>query len=69
MKKLVKVIFILGVVLVVLLVGALLIVPRFIDVQKYKPEIEKKVSDLTGRPFALKGQINLSLFPWIGAKL
>ncbi len=69
MKKLIKGVFILGIFLLILVVGALFVLPRFINVQKYKPEIEKKVSEVTGRPFALKGQINLSLFPWIGVKL
>ena len=69
MKKLIKVVFILGILLLVLIVGALLIIPRFVNVQKYKPQIEKKVADVTGRQFALNGPINLSLFPWVGVRL
>ncbi|MFC1515175.1 AsmA family protein [Thermodesulfobacteriota bacterium] len=53
-------------VLFVLLVAALLIIPRFVDVQKLKPEIEKQVTETTGRPFTLGGDLNLSLFPWVG---
>jgi AsmA protein len=49
-----------------LVVVALLIVPMFVDVQKYKPEIEKKVSEATGRPFSIGGKLELSLFPWAG---
>ena len=55
--------------IVVLIVVALLVIPLFVDVEKYKPQIEKQVSDLTGRPFTLKGKLNLSLFPWAGLYL
>ena len=49
---------------VVLLIALLLIVPQFIDIQKYKPEIEKHASQATGRPFTIGGDLRLSLFPW-----
>jgi len=66
MKRLLKWILIVGGGLFVLVVAALLVVPLFVDVQKYKPEIEKRVSEATGRPFAIGGQLELSLFPWAG---
>lgn len=53
-------------VLLALFVAALLVIPRFVDVQKLKPEIEKQVTETTGRPFTLGGDLNLSLFPWVG---
>ena len=55
--------------IVVLIVVALLVIPLFVDVEKYKPQIEKQVSDLTGRPFTLGGKLSLSLFPWAGLYL
>jgi len=55
--------------IVVLIVIALLVIPLFVDVDKYKPQIEKQVSDLTGRPFTLGGKLDLSLFPWAGLYL
>jgi AsmA protein len=66
MKKVLKWILILGGGLFILVVAALLIVPMFVDVEKYKPEIEKRVSEATGRPFSIGGQLELSLFPWAG---
>ena len=39
--------------LIILLIAALLVIPLFWDVQKYKPEIEKRVADATGRPFSI----------------
>jgi AsmA protein len=52
--------------LVVVVIGALLIIPGFIDVNKYKPELEKYVSETTGRPLSVGGDVRLSLFPWAG---
>ncbi|MFC1822486.1 AsmA family protein [Thermodesulfobacteriota bacterium] len=52
--------------LIVLAILALLLIPLFVDIQKYKPEIEKIVSRTTGRPFTLAGDLSLSLFPWAG---
>jgi len=52
--------------LVVVVIGALLIIPNFIDVNRYKPELEKYVSDATGRPLSVGGDVSLSLFPWAG---
>ena len=55
--------------LIILVIAALLIIPLFVDMQKYKPEIEKKVAEITGRPFAIEGNMDLSLFPWAGVSL
>ncbi|MBW2566622.1 MAG: AsmA family protein [Deltaproteobacteria bacterium] len=66
MKKAIKWVLIVGGGLFVLVVLALLIIPQFLDVQHYKPEIEKQVSEATGRPFTLGGDLDLSLFPWAG---
>jgi len=52
--------------LIILIIVALLIVPKFVDVQKYKPEIEQRVAKATGRPFRIGGNLELSLFPWVG---
>jgi len=58
--------WILGIVvgLVILVVALLLIVPHFVDIQKYKPDIENQVEQATGRPFSIGGDLRLSLFPW-----
>lgn len=69
MKKAIKWVLIVGGGLVVLVLLSLLIIPQFVDVQQYKPEIEKRVSEATGRPFTLGGDLGLSLFPWVGLSL
>jgi len=66
MKKVIKWVAIGGGSLFLLIILAFLIIPKFVDIQKYKPEIEKKVAEAIGRPFTLGGDINLSLFPWAG---
>ncbi|WP_419175994.1 AsmA family protein [Desulfosediminicola sp.] len=55
--------------LALVLVAAILIVPSLVDVQKYKPVIEEKLADATGRKVSLGGDIKLSLFPWVGVSL
>ena len=67
--KAVKWVLIVGAGLFLLVVAALLIVPRFIDVQKYKPHVEKWTSEATGRPFRIGGRLQFSLFPWVGVAL
>jgi AsmA protein len=69
MKKAIKWTSIVLGVLVVLVIAALLIVPMFVDINTYKPEIEKKVSEAIGRPFTIGGDIKLSLFPWAGVAM
>jgi AsmA protein len=69
MKKAIKWVLIVGGGLVALVLLSLLIIPQFVDVQQYKPEIEKRVSEATGRPFTLGGDLGLSLFPWVGLSL
>ncbi|MCK5307309.1 MAG: AsmA family protein, partial [Zetaproteobacteria bacterium] len=52
----------------VLVMGILLAVPFFIDVNDYKPQITKAVENATGRALQI-GEIKASLFPWVGVRL
>ena len=52
--------------LAVVIIAALLIIPMFIDLQEYKPVLENKVVEATGRPFSVGDDLKLSLFPWAG---
>ena len=67
--KAIKWLLILGGGLVVLVIAALLLIPYFVDVNRYKPEIEKQVASATGRPFSIGGDLKLSLFPRAGVAL
>ncbi len=52
-----------------LVVGLIVLVPMFVDVNKYKPEIQNLVTQQTGRSFSLGDDIKLSVFPWVGIRL
>lgn len=69
MKKVLKWGAIICVSLVVLVIAALVIISVVIDVNKYKPEIEKMVSDTTQRPFSIGDDLGFTLFPWAGVSL
>ena len=64
-----KWVLILGGGLVAVVIAALLLIPFFVDVNRYKPEIEKQVAGATGRPFSIGGDLKLSFFPWAGVAL
>ena len=69
MKKVIKWVLLITTISLILCFLAILIIPKFVDVQKYKPLIESKVSEASGRPFTLGGDLKLSLFPWAGLAL
>jgi AsmA protein len=50
----------------VVIIVAMLLIPMFVDVDKYKPVLESKVTAATGRPFSVGDDLRLSLFPWVG---
>ncbi|MBW2090799.1 MAG: AsmA family protein [Deltaproteobacteria bacterium] len=52
--------------LIILCIAMLLLAPRLVDIQKYKPKIEKTVSESLGRPCRIDGDLALSLFPEAG---
>ena len=69
MKNIFKWIFIAGGAFVVIIVAAVLIIPQFVDVKKYKPMIEERVSQATGRSFTIGDEMDISVFPWVGVSL
>ncbi len=69
MKGFMKWVLMGGGVLLVLIVGAIVLIPRFVDVQQYKPMIEELVTEQTGRSFSMGDDIQLSVFPWVGVSL
>ncbi len=66
MKRVLKWVGIFFGVFVLVIIAAILILPRVVDVQKYKPWLESKVSEATGRPMSVAGDVKLSVFPWLG---
>lgn len=55
--------------LVVLVVGAAIAVPLFFDPNDYKPQVTAAVKENTGRDLTIAGDIELSVFPWLGVSL
>jgi AsmA protein len=49
--------------IILFILALLIIIPFFIDLNDYKPEIEKIASDAVNRPFKINGNIKLKLFP------
>ncbi|MFV0437271.1 MAG: AsmA family protein [Desulfopila sp.] len=66
MKKFIKIVA--GIIggLALLVTGAAVVVPRVVDIQKYKPLLLEKISEATGLKVSLGGDLHLSLFPWVG---
>jgi len=66
MKRAVKWMLIIVGGLLVLTIAALLLIPSFVDVQKYRAEIENRVSQIAGVPVTIGGDLRLSIIPWLG---
>ena len=69
MNRIAKWIMITAGALLVLLIAAIVLIPLLVDVNRYKPQIEAKVQEATGRTFKIAGDIELSVFPWVGLSL
>ncbi len=66
MGKSLKIVLGLVVALVVLLVAAAVVLPMVVDPNDYKDEIAAAVEKQTGRSLQIEGDIDLSVFPWLG---
>lgn len=65
MRRIFKWLLAIIVVLIVVIGAALLLV----DPNQFKPQIEQKVTDITGREFSIDGPISWQLFPTVGIEL
>lgn len=54
--------------LLILIVLAIIILPNIVDPNDYRGEISTLVKDSTGRDLTLAGNLELSVFPWLGIK-
>lgn len=55
--------------LTLLLAVILISLPFLVDINDYKDSISEQVKAQTGRSLHIPGEITLSVFPWLGAKL
>lgn len=53
------------VVFVFLLIVTVMLMPVLINVQKFIPEIEEKISEVAGRSFSIGPDLAISFFPWL----
>ncbi len=49
----------------ILLIVTVIFIPILTNVQKYVPELEKQISEATGRSFSLGPDLGVSFFPWL----
>jgi AsmA protein len=56
-------------VILLLFIAAAILLPLLIDPNDYKQELADQVKEHTGRDLRIDGDIELSVFPWIGIKL
>ncbi len=68
MKVLKWVLALLLVVVLLLAAGAAALV-LFVDPNEYKPWIERKVRETTGRELQIEGELELTVFPWLGTRV
>jgi len=66
MKRVIKWTVIIGGCLVIVIIAALILAPKFVNVKKYKPQIEQRIAEATGRTFTVGDDLELSLLPWAG---
>ena len=51
--------------LVLLALLAVLTVTVFVDANRYRGQIESRVTRLTGQPFKITGDLRISWWPWL----
>lgn len=54
--------------LLAIIIAAIIIVPLVVDPNDYKGLITEQVKQATGRDLTLEGDLDLSVFPWLGIK-
>lgn len=66
MGRTLKILFSVIVGVILLLLVAVFTLPLFVDPNEYKDDIQNAVKDNIGRELTISGDLELSVFPWIG---
>lgn len=66
MGRLVKILLSIIAAIIVLIVAAVVILPLVINPNDFKPEIQAAVKENVGRDLLIEGDLELSVFPWLG---
>jgi len=66
MARLLKIILSIIASIIVLIIIAVIVLPLIVDPNDFKPEIQAAVKDNLGRELTIEGDLQLSVFPWVG---
>lgn len=69
MKKFIKISAILAGAVVILAVAAAAVLYSIVDTERIKKELVDLVHNRTGRQLVFKGEVGISVFPWLGVEL
>ncbi len=69
MKKAIKIVAIVLGIVILGVVALAIAVPLLIDPNDYKDELVQAVKEHTGRELKVEGDIDLSIFPWLGVEM
>lgn len=69
MPRALKIILVIVGILIAAVVALAIALPLFFDPNDYKDEIAAAVKEKTGRELTMAGEIELSVFPWLGARI
>ncbi len=67
--KLIKKLLITLIVIVLLVIGVVAVAITTFDANAYKADIAEQVKEETGRDFNISGDINLTIYPWLGLEV
>lgn len=69
MKRLLNILLTLLALVVVLVLAAAIIIPLVVDPNDFKGQLSTVVHDKTGRNLDIQGDLDLSVFPWLGVEV
>ena len=69
MGKLIRWVGLGAVAVLALIIVAVIVLPMIVDPNDFKPEIARAVESGTGRTLTMEGDLELSVFPWLGVAI
>jgi AsmA protein len=69
MKRFFKIFGLIFLTLVVIIAGIIIYIVATVDLEQIKQQISENVKKETGRELQIKGDLDLSVFPWIGVEI
>ncbi len=66
MVKLLRITLLIASIILMIIIGAVILLPLIIDPNDYRPEIEAAAYRYTEKKLVLEGSLELTVFPWLG---